>query len=106
MKIYDWENKFIKTEIYNLSSEKEGRIYRDSDIESKMGNYYEQVDEQLRKISSPEIRVVLFAPNRNADGFDIIELYKTSNNEFKFINKESFSFEKNIDTSNFFNGEV
>lgn len=106
MKIYDWENKFIKTEVYNLSSEKEGRIYRDSDIENKMSDYYEQVDEQLRKISSPEIRVVLFAPNRNADGFDIIELYKTSNNEFKFINKKSFSFEKNIDTSNFFNGEV
>lgn len=106
MKIYDWENNFIKTEVYNLSSEKEGRIYRDSDIENKMSDYYEQVDEQLRKISSPEIRVVLFAPNRNADGFDIIELYKTSNNEFKFINKESFNFEKNIDTSNFFNGEV
>lgn len=106
MSIFDLEDNFIKNEFYNLKEETSGMEWKLEDVVSKVGKYAKNIEIQLKEISYPEVRVVIFVPNDEIAGFEVIELYKTKDNSFKFINSKKFKFEKNIDGSKFFNGEA
>lgn len=106
MSIYDWENSFVKNEVYNLTPEIEGVEWTLEDVTSKLGKYATDVRGQLQRIADEEVKIVIFNPSNESDSFDIIELYKTKENTFKYIKSRKYTFEKNIEGSKFFNGEV
>lgn len=106
MSIYDWENTFVKNEVYNLKPEISGVELTLEEVIEKLEKNTEDIKGQLQRIADEEVKVVIFNPSVEADSFEVIELYKTKENKFKFINSEKFNFEKNVNGSNFFNGEV
>lgn len=101
--VYDWEGKFVKTEVYNIKKKENKKAYSLSEIVTNCERY--EIEEQLKDVD-PDTTVILFNPLTTADSFQVVQFYKDNNAQFYLVGGKEYSFEKNTDGSKYFNGEV
>lgn len=108
--VYDLEGNHIKNEVYNIKLE-QGDIsdYTLDNIKNILKDRFEkeQIDsliEQVRDVKENST-FILFKPSINADTFQVLQFYKTVSNEIKLVATGDYTFEKNSDSTKYFNGE-